>query len=72
MMIAGIICLLCVGQMGFIAQNVIVPIGRVRFECIESVTSENLMNFIENNIEHGSAVITDGWSGYASLSDSEN
>ncbi len=47
-------------------------IGRVRFECIESATSENLMNFIENNIEHGSTVITDGWSGYASLSDSEN
>ena len=47
-------------------------IGRVRFKCIESATSDNLMGFIENNIEHGSTVITDGWSGYAPLSDSEN
>ena len=31
-------------------------IGRVLFECIESATSENLMNFIENNIEHGSTM----------------
>jgi transposase-like protein len=47
-------------------------IGRVRFKCIESATSDNLMNFIEDNIEYGSTVITDGWSGYNPLSDSEN
>ncbi len=47
-------------------------IGRVRFKCIESATSDNLMNFIEDNIEYGSTVITDGWSGNNPLSDSEN
>ena len=47
-------------------------IGRVRFKCIKSATSENLMKFIEDNIAHGSNIITDGWSGYASLSESKN
>ena len=30
------------------------------------------MGFIEENIEHGSKVITDGWRGYDGLSVSEN
>lgn len=47
-------------------------IGRVRFKCIESATSDNLMEFIEDNIEYGSTVITDGWAGYNALSGSEN
>jgi len=47
-------------------------IGRVRFKIIKSATSENLIKFIEENIEHKSTIITDGWSGYASLADSEN
>jgi transposase-like protein/Zn ribbon nucleic-acid-binding protein len=47
-------------------------IGRVRFKIIESATSENLIKFIEENIENKSTIITDGWSGYASLADSEN
>lgn len=47
-------------------------IGRVRFKCIESASSSNLMEFIENNIEYGSKVITDGWRGYDSLSKSKN
>jgi len=46
-------------------------IGRVRFKCIKRATSDNLMRFIKDNIEHGSTVITDGWSGYVTLSDSE-
>ena len=32
----------------------------------------NLMKFIEDNIEYGSTVITDGWRGYTPLSDSKN
>ncbi len=47
-------------------------IGRVRFKCIKEATSDNLTDFIEDNIVYGSTVITDGWSGYAPLSGSEN
>lgn len=42
-------------------------IGRVRFRCIESATSESLISFIQDNITGGSKVITDGWSGYKPL-----
>lgn len=47
-------------------------IGRVRFKIIKSATSKQLLKFIEENIEIGSTVITDGWRGYSSLSESEN
>lgn len=47
-------------------------IGRVRFECIPDASSEYLIDFIEENIEHGSTVITDGWKGYSLLSKSGN
>jgi transposase-like protein len=47
-------------------------LGRVRFKCIESASGKNLMEFIEENIEHGSKIITDGWRGYDSLSHSVN
>ncbi|HUX55337.1 MAG TPA: IS1595 family transposase [Bacteroidales bacterium] len=43
-------------------------IGRVRFKCIPDASGENLIGFIEENIEFGSKIITDGWSGYSSLS----
>jgi transposase-like protein len=43
-------------------------IGRVRFRIIAEATNENLMDFINDNIEQGSTIITDGWSGYAALS----
>src|SRR5665811_492220 len=43
-------------------------IGRVRFKIISDASKENLIPFIEENVIHGSTVITDGWSGYASLS----
>ena len=42
-------------------------IGRVRFKCIDSASGNNLIKFIEDNIEHGSTVITDGWKGYDPL-----
>jgi transposase-like protein len=40
-------------------------IGRVRFRCVNEASSENLIPFIQDNIEQGSTVITDGWKGYA-------
>lgn len=47
-------------------------IGRVRFRCIKSASAYNLTKFIEESIDYGSTVITDGWRGYNSLSKSEN
>lgn len=47
-------------------------IGRVRFRCIENASEENLKSFIEENIEYGSIVITDGWKGYNFLIQSED
>jgi transposase-like protein len=42
-------------------------IGRVRMEQILSSSGANLLGFIEENVEKGSIVITDGWRGYARL-----
>ena len=39
-------------------------IGRVRFKCVPDSSTENLEQFVNENIEPGSKVITDGWSGY--------
>lgn len=47
-------------------------IGRVRFKCIDEASGNYLKIFIEDNIEHGSVVITDGWTGYSFLSESKN
>jgi len=46
-------------------------IGRVRFKIISNASGEELLLFIEDNIEPGSKIITDGWSGYSSLSQSK-
>lgn len=46
-------------------------IGRVRFSCISDASGDNLLKFIEENIEPGSTIITDGWRGYSSLSQSK-
>lgn len=43
-------------------------IGRVRFRIIPNASGAELLPFIEDNIELGSTVITDGWRGYSSLS----
>lgn len=43
-------------------------IGRIRMRCIPDASSGSLLPFIENVIEPGSIVRTDGWSGYARLS----
>ena len=42
-------------------------IGRVRFRIIDEASTENLSSFIEENIQEGSTVITDGWTGYSYL-----
>ena len=42
-------------------------IGRIRRRCIPDASSESLLPFIENVIEPGSIVRTDGWSGYSSF-----
>ena len=47
-------------------------IGRVRFRIIKEASGDELLPFIEENIEPGSMVITDGWSGYNSLSNSKD
>jgi len=47
-------------------------IGRVRFRIIPNASQESLLPFIEENIEHKSTVITDGWSGYAPLRKSKD
>jgi transposase-like protein/DNA-directed RNA polymerase subunit RPC12/RpoP len=46
-------------------------IGRVRFKIIPEASKEFLLPFIKENVECGSTIITDGWSGYASLSQSK-
>src|ERR1035437_4221409 len=46
-------------------------IGRVRFKCIPEASAECLLQFIEEDIEIGSTIITDGWTGYSSLNKSE-
>jgi hypothetical protein len=47
-------------------------IGRARFRIIPDASTESLLPFVESTIEHGSDVITDGWTGYKFLSKSEN
>ena len=46
-------------------------IGRVRFRIISDASSESLIPFIEDCIENGSNIITDGWSGYQPLGNSK-
>lgn len=46
-------------------------IGRVRFGIITEASGENLIPFIEANVEQGSTIITDGWRGYEQLSQSK-
>jgi len=44
--------------------------GRVRLCVIADASSASLLPFVTNNIEKGSEVITDGWSGYTFLAKS--
>jgi transposase-like protein len=42
-------------------------LGRVRFRCVPDASADVLLPFVKANVEPGSAVITDGWQGYAGL-----
>lgn len=42
-------------------------IGRIRMQVVEDASAENLLSFISGNIEPGSTVHTDAWSGYAGV-----
>jgi len=44
-------------------------LGRVRISIIEDASKESLHGFIKENIETGSKLITDGWSGYSGIED---
>ncbi len=41
--------------------------GRVRLKLIPNAEGEQLLMFVRDNVEKGSTVISDGWSGYAQL-----
>jgi len=41
--------------------------GRTRIQVVADASKESLHGFIKDNVESGSTIITDGWSGYASL-----
>lgn len=43
--------------------------GRMRLAKIQAASSENLNEFIVNNIEGSSTIVTDGWSGYNGLTE---
>jgi len=42
-------------------------IGRIRMRKISNANSASLMSFVEDSVEPGSCVYTDGWSGYKKL-----
>jgi transposase-like protein len=43
-------------------------IGRIRMAVIDDASSDSLHNFVEQTIEKGSTIVTDGWNGYNGLS----
>jgi len=45
-------------------------IGRVRLTVIEDASGESLQPFVTGNIEKGSEIISDGWSGYSFVKNS--
>ena len=44
-------------------------IGRIRMRCIPNASADSLMPFVEDSVEPGSMVHTDGWLGYLPLKD---
>ena len=42
-------------------------IGRIRLQLVDDCSSDSLTAFIDQNIEDGSHVITDGWKGYVPI-----
>jgi len=46
-------------------------LGRVRLSIIEDASGDSLSSFVTRNVEQGSEIITDGWSGYSFLKNSD-
>ena len=42
-------------------------LGRVRMKVVPDASKESLQDFIKENVEPGSTVVTDGWTSYASI-----
>ncbi len=42
--------------------------GRIRLQIVPSASAKDLSKFITTNIEIGSSIITDGWTGYSEVS----
>jgi transposase-like protein/Zn ribbon nucleic-acid-binding protein len=42
-------------------------LGRTRLEVIKDASKRSLLNFIKNNVEEGSTIVTDGWKSYVML-----
>lgn len=42
-------------------------LGRVRFRCIPDASASSLLPFVEDTVDPGSRIVTDGWQGYAGL-----
>jgi transposase-like protein len=42
-------------------------LGRVRMKVVPDASGDSLVGFVKENVEPGSTVVTDGWSGFASL-----
>jgi transposase-like protein len=43
--------------------------GRLRLEVVPDVSGPSLTGFIQANVDPGATILTDGWQGYAPLSD---
>jgi transposase-like protein len=56
---------LIVGAVELSANNK--RVGRIRLSIIPDASSSSLIAFIKKNVEPGSTVVTDGWSGYHPL-----
>jgi len=41
--------------------------GRIRMGVVGSASADNLHSFIEESVEKGSVIVTDGWSGYSGI-----
>jgi transposase-like protein len=54
-----------------VAAEILEPkgLGRVRFRRVPDVTASSLMSAIQETVESGSVVLTDGWQGYARLTE---
>lgn len=42
-------------------------LGRIRMRYIENASSDKLHQFIQNNIDYGSTIVTDDWNGYCGI-----